>query len=124
MRVLTSEGAGVIIGGQVLTQLVEIVLDDNRRIAISVDEILEKDYKPGEQVERPVEVQSRQRRPERRSAETKPAEEQPAVQTEGSDGQEQPKKKRRRRRRKRKDDGGGEDNGGGQNGSSDNSENA
>ena len=46
-RVLTSEGAGVVLDTTILTQLVKVRLDNDRIVAVANDELLERDLKEG-----------------------------------------------------------------------------
>jgi len=118
-RVLTDKGPGTVMETQVLTQLVKIRLENNERvIAINVDEIMEMNYKgqPSSEPQERVTQTDKQDQPEPAGAEepplmavdqeSAPAKDDKVDRPEGerSDTQEKTKKrhKGRRRRKKRK----------------------
>ncbi len=114
------DGYGMVINTQVITQLVKLRMPDDRIVAISVDDILEYDFKPPkdepakkpERSDRPNRRNDRQRdkKPQQndrkpRQNDNKPADQAPNNGPEGQPSEtegEPVKKKRRRRRRRRK----------------------
>ena len=130
IRIRTRHGDGVVINRQILTQLVQIRMDDNSIVTVVAEDILVVGIKPGEKPEPVVEAPrgsgaSKDRpkpggklRPRgrsraggssgpRREASPEPAalpdattEAKPEA-TKDEDGQDRPRRRRRRRRRKR-----------------------
>ncbi|MBN1436398.1 MAG: hypothetical protein JW936_04935 [Sedimentisphaerales bacterium] len=118
--VLTEKGPGTVIGGQIITQLVKVRLDNNAVIAVGVDEILQRDYKrpetppngnaqPSVKPDTPKQNAQPARQPQEKENGAQP---QPQTQQQtpdaspGSDNNDPEqnttrKKKRRRRRRKK-----------------------
>ena len=99
-RVGTAEGPGIVIDGKILTQLVMIELEhDRRRIAVPIEELLDPETcpRPWEEVHVPDEPKPKRKRNRNRGKKEK---------TEASSGEkpqvEGAKKKKRRRRRPKK----------------------
>jgi hypothetical protein len=99
-RVGTAEGPGIVIDGKILTQLVMVELEhDRRRIAVPIEELLDPETcpRPWEEVHVPDEPKPKRKRNRNRGKKEK---------TEASSGEkpqvEGAKKKKRRRRRPKK----------------------
>ncbi|MCH2135289.1 MAG: hypothetical protein MK101_01760 [Phycisphaerales bacterium] len=103
-RVGTTEGPGLVIDGKILTQLVLVELEhDRRRIAVPLEELIDPENCPNPTEELPTPP------PKRRRRRRKKADEQPKADSTGDRGGDngedkgsEPKKKRRRRRRRRR----------------------
>ncbi len=108
-RVGTAEGPGIVIDGKILTQLVMVELEhDRRRIAVPIEELLDPETcpRPWEEVHVPEEPKPKRKRNRNRGKKEK---------TEVSSGEKlqvegAKKKKRRRRRPKKKNSGNPEQN--------------
>jgi len=90
-RIRTEHGDGVVTGRQILTQLVQIRTDDNRRVTVVIEDVTERNAKPG-----PSEDAKRDA----------------AKSPERSSGAEPTRSRRRRSRRDDTERGGGERDGG------------
>ena len=95
--VLTDQGPGTVIATHVLTQLAKIRLENGKIIAISVDEILDRNYKPPPVLERPAQRQEQGPREQQGEDKSRQATPESVDADNIGDG-----KKRRRRRRKKK----------------------
>jgi|TARA_B110000495_G_scaffold194053_1_gene199965 cell fate regulator YaaT (PSP1 superfamily) len=124
-RVGTMEGPGIVMGGQILTQLVEVKLEaDSRHIAVPVEELMDPDNcpAPGEHTESERRFgdapdESEERIPEKKKSKGGGGRKRggrgdrtpDSAKTDGgSDAAGGSKKKRQRRRRKSPADGGGD----------------
>tara|TARA_B100000315_G_C14410614_1_gene510817 strand:- start:316 stop:708 length:393 start_codon:yes stop_codon:yes gene_type:complete len=99
-RVGTLEGPGIIIEGKILTQLVLVELEhDKRRIAVPVEELLDPETcpRPWEEVEIPKDPKAKKKRNRRKKSSSNSVED---IQPSGEGAKK--KKRRRKRRRKRK----------------------
>ena len=97
-RVGTEEGPGIVLDGKILTQLVMVELEhDKRRIAVPIEELLDPETcpRPWEEVFVPDETEQNRKRNKKSTRNDKPDEKTSAEGTKK-------KKRRRRRRRKRK----------------------
>jgi hypothetical protein len=56
VRILTNHGTGVVVNRQILTQLVQIQLEDGTRVTVVAEDILEVGVKPGAEPPRPVQA--------------------------------------------------------------------
>jgi len=122
-RVGTAEGPGLVIDGKILTQLVLVELEhDKRRIAVPLEELLDPDDCPDPldfAAQREAELRidpmrgkdasgtggkkKRQRRPKKKDGDTRSdAQAAHTDRVHDADGETPPKKKRRRRRRRKK----------------------
>lgn len=101
-NVLTDMGVGVVLETQILTQLVKIRLDTGRIVAIGIDEIQQRDYRP------PKPDPVTDSRPQARPKPSEPAQASPPAEGAGADQEQGPRKKRRRRRRRKKKDSDGQ----------------
>jgi hypothetical protein len=99
--VLTASGAGQILDIQILTQLVRIRLESGRIMAIPVEEIQQRDYKPREVAAEPAGRPGRPAAPVAPKPQPQPQQAAPQ-EAAGAEGGEPGKKKKRRRRRKKK----------------------
>ena len=111
--VLTDQGHGTVIDGQIITQLVRLRLASGRVIAVGIEDILERDYqplppeeKPDQRTAAPPARQSPARQgPDRQAASSDRASE--SASTQGQPEGAAPKKRRRRRRKKKSNGPGG-----------------
>jgi hypothetical protein len=104
-RVGTEEGPGIVIDGKILTQLVLVELEnDQRRIAVPIEELLDPETcpKPWEQVFVPEETKPKRNRNRNRNKKEKQTDS--TVEKQTAEGSKK-KKRKRNRRRKRKNDG-------------------
>ncbi|HIA71400.1 MAG TPA: hypothetical protein EYO01_01650 [Phycisphaerales bacterium] len=107
-RVGTAEGPGIVIDGKILTQLVMVELEhDKRRIAVPIEELLDPETcpRPWEEVVVHKEAKPKNNRRKNSSKNTNKDEPKGQKQDENVEGDAAPsrtKKKRRRRRRSRK----------------------
>jgi cell fate regulator YaaT (PSP1 superfamily) len=102
-RVGTEEGPGIVLDGKILTQLVMVELEhDRRRIAVPIEELLDPETcpKPWEEVYVPEEPKSKPKRKRNRKSSNKTKQDKQQNEQKTAEGTK--KKKRRRRRRKRK----------------------
>ncbi|MDP7092745.1 MAG: hypothetical protein QF448_08085, partial [Candidatus Thalassarchaeaceae archaeon] len=109
-RVGTPEGAGIVIDGKILTQLVLVELEhDNRRVAIPIEELSDPETcpRPWETVEH-VEVE-KQKKPKKNKRKKNQKTKQGNNKESAEKSSGAPKKKRRRRRRRKSSGGSDKD---------------
>ena len=103
-RVGTAEGPGLVLDGKILTQLVMVELEhDKRRIAVPIEELLDPETcpRPWEEVYVPDEPKQKSKLKRNRNRDNKSKSGKPQGDNQAAEGTKK-KKRRRRRRRKRK----------------------
>lgn len=101
-RIQTAEGEGIVVDRQILTQLLQVELNDMRRIAVAIEDVLTaKDLeKPKTDPSAPTSGDAAERKPD--SAQSRAPEQKqrdPKGETPAEEQQKKPRRKRRRRRR-------------------------
>jgi hypothetical protein len=101
-RIQTAEGEGIVVDRQILTQLLQVELNDMRRIAVAIEDVLtDKDLeKPKADPSAPPSGDAAERKPDSARARASERKQQDSKgEAPADEQQKKPRRKRRRRRR-------------------------